>query len=40
MERVSINEKFARFAEQWRPKIIAELNGQEVKLVKVQGAFP
>jgi mannose-6-phosphate isomerase-like protein (cupin superfamily) len=40
MERISITEKFARFAEQWQPKIIAELNGQEVKLVKVQGTFP
>ena len=40
MERVSIAEKFTRFAEHWKPKIIAELNGQEVKLVKVQGTFP
>jgi mannose-6-phosphate isomerase-like protein (cupin superfamily) len=40
MERINIAEKFARFAEQWRPKIVAELNGQEVKLVKVQGTFP
>jgi mannose-6-phosphate isomerase-like protein (cupin superfamily) len=40
MERISIAEKFARFAEQWRPKIVAELNGQEVKLIKVQGTFP
>ena len=40
MERISITEKFARFAEQWQPKIIAELNGQEVKLVKLQGTFP
>ena len=40
MERISITEKFARFAEQWQPKIIAELNGQEAKLVKVQGMFP
>ena len=40
MERISIAEKFARFAEHWQPKIVAELNGQEVKLVKVQGTFP
>jgi mannose-6-phosphate isomerase-like protein (cupin superfamily) len=40
MERINIAEKFARFAQQWQPKIVAELNGQEVKLVKVQGAFP
>lgn len=40
MERVNLDEKFALFAEHWRPKIIAGLNGQEVKLVKVQGVFP
>ena len=40
MERIDIAEKFARFAEHWQPKIVAELNGQEVKLVKVQGIFP
>ena len=40
MERINIAEKFARFSEQWQPKIVAELNGQEVKLVKVQGTFP
>jgi mannose-6-phosphate isomerase-like protein (cupin superfamily) len=40
MERVNIAEKFARFSDQWQPKIVAELNGQEVKLVKVQGTFP
>jgi mannose-6-phosphate isomerase-like protein (cupin superfamily) len=39
MERINIAEKFARFSEQWQPKM-AELNGQEVKLVKVQGTFP
>jgi hypothetical protein len=40
MERISITEKFAGFAEQWQPKIMAELKGQEVKLVKVQGTCP
>jgi mannose-6-phosphate isomerase-like protein (cupin superfamily) len=40
MGRINIAEKFARFSEQWQPKVVAELNGQEVKLVKVQGTFP
>jgi hypothetical protein len=40
MERINIAEKFARFSEHWQPKMVAELNGQEVKLVKVQGTFP
>ena len=33
-------EKFALIQEHWRPKIIAQLNGQEVKLVKFAGVFP
>ena len=40
MKAGSIDEKFSRIAETWRPKVIAELNGQEVKLVKFQGEFP
>jgi mannose-6-phosphate isomerase-like protein (cupin superfamily) len=40
MERINIGEKFASFTERWQPKIVAELNGQEVKLVKAQGTFP
>jgi mannose-6-phosphate isomerase-like protein (cupin superfamily) len=36
----SLNEKFSRITEHWRPKVVAELNGQEVKLVKFQGEFP
>jgi mannose-6-phosphate isomerase-like protein (cupin superfamily) len=40
MQRVSLSEKLSLFSEHWRPKIVAELNGQEVKIVKVQGVFP
>ncbi len=40
MEKVNLAEKFAAFREHWRPKIVGELNGQEVKLVKFQGVFP
>jgi mannose-6-phosphate isomerase-like protein (cupin superfamily) len=39
MEKVNPREKFTRFAEQWSPKIVGELNGQYVKLVKFQGPF-
>jgi len=39
MEKISIAEKLALITEHWRPKIVAELNGQEVKLVKFQGTF-
>ena len=40
MEQVSIADKFALFDEHWRPKVVAELNGQELKLVKIRGEFP
>ena len=39
-EKISIAGKFALFTEHWRPKVVARLNGQEVKLIKVQGEFP
>ena len=38
-EKVSLDAAFARISEHWRPKVIAELNGQEVKAVKVKGEF-
>lgn len=38
--KIDIAEKFSRFSEHWRPKTVAALNGQEVKLVKVKGVFP
>jgi mannose-6-phosphate isomerase-like protein (cupin superfamily) len=40
MNRISLDEKFSLFSDRWRPKTIAALNGQEVKIVKVQGEFP
>ena len=38
--KISLDEKFSLFNERWRPKVIASLNGQEVKIVKVEGEFP
>ena len=40
MTSVGLTAKFASFSEHWRPKVIARLNGQEVKLIKVKGIFP
>lgn len=37
--KVNIQQKFSLFNDQWSPKIIAELNGQQLKLAKVQGEF-
>lgn len=39
-ERIAIGDKFKAFSEHWRPKIIARLNGQDVRLVKTLGSFP
>ena len=38
--KVNLAEKFELIDEHWRPKVVGELNGQEVKLVKIQGEFP
>ena len=39
MHAISLTEKFSLFEDQWTPKIIAQLNGQDVKLAKIQGEF-
>jgi mannose-6-phosphate isomerase-like protein (cupin superfamily) len=39
VQKINLAEQFARFTEHWRPKIVAELNGQVVRLVKVRGEF-
>jgi len=39
MEVVNIKEKFTLFTDQWSPKIIGQLNGQDVKLAKLEGEF-
>ena len=39
MKKINLAEKFSLFDEQWKPKIVGELNGQHVKLGKIQGEF-
>ncbi len=39
IDKINIREKLARFTSRWDPKIVAELNGQHVKLVKFEGPF-
>ena len=39
MEKVNIDEKLALFSDHWNPRVVGELNGQHVKLVKFQGEF-
>lgn len=39
MSKVNLAQKFAQFSDSWNPKIVGELNGQQVKLVRFQGPF-
>jgi mannose-6-phosphate isomerase-like protein (cupin superfamily) len=39
MEKTNLAEKFAAFNDYFNPRIVGELNGQQVKLVKFQGEF-
>ena len=37
---LDLAEKFAGISDHWQPRVAARLNGQDVRLVKVQGVFP
>ena len=39
LQKVNIASKLAQFSDHWHPRIVGELNGQHVKLVKFQGEF-
>jgi len=39
MQKVNLDEQLARFSEHWSPRVVGELNGQHVRLVKLQGEF-
>ncbi len=39
MEKVTVADRLAGIHEHWRPQVVAELNGQVVRLVKVLGEF-
>jgi len=39
MAQINLLQKFSVFNEYWSPKIIGELNGQQVKLAKLKGEF-
>ncbi len=37
--KVNISETFTKFSDYWNPRIIGELNGQQVKAAKLKGDF-
>jgi mannose-6-phosphate isomerase-like protein (cupin superfamily) len=39
MEKINLREKLELFSERWSPRIVGELNGQHVKLAKLEGEF-
>jgi mannose-6-phosphate isomerase-like protein (cupin superfamily) len=39
LTKVNVAEKLASFSEHWSPKVIGELNGQFVKVVKFEGEY-
>lgn len=38
-EKVDLNERLSRFSERWAPRTVAEFNGHDVMVVKVEGEF-
>ncbi len=39
IEKINIHDKFDKVKDFWNPKIIGELNGQQVRLAKFKGEF-
>ena len=39
MDKVNLDQKFKLFDDHWIPRVVGELNGQHVKLVKFLGEF-
>ena len=39
VSKVNLAEKLSQITDDWKPRILCELNGQELKLVKVRGTF-
>ena len=39
MEKINLAQKLSLFSDYWNPRIVGELNGQHLKLVKFEGPF-
>ena len=39
MKTINFKDKLEKFSEHWSPKVIAEMNDYQFKLVKIQGEF-
>lgn len=38
-DAINLDEKFGLFTETWTPHVVAELNGQQVKVARLEGEF-
>ena len=38
-DKINLKEKLSKFSDQWSPRIIAEMNDYQFKLVKIKGDF-
>lgn len=39
MQKISLTDKFSKFTDHWAPRVIAEVNDHQLKLVKIKGDF-
>ena len=39
MDKVNLTDKLSLISEHWQPRVVGELNGQHVRLAKLQGEF-
>jgi len=39
VDKVNLRDKLSKFSEHWTPKVIAEMNDYQFKLVKIEGDF-
>ena len=39
MNKINLSEKLAKFTDHWNPRLLAEMNGQHIKVAKFQGEF-
>ena len=39
MKKINLEDKLSKFSEHWSPKVIAEMNDYQFKLVKIEGDF-
>ena len=39
MDKINLKKKLSKFSDHWSPKVIAEMNDYQFKLVKIQGEF-